>query len=623
MALTIGTNIASLRAQQRLTQSSDALSKNFERLSSGLRINHASDDAAGLAVSSQLRTRARVYSQAVRNVNDGISSLNVAEGGLSQLTDILSRLEELASQSANGTVGLTQRRSLDNEAYALTDEYNRLIQSTKFNKRALLDGSNSNFLLQLGYGSRETIGVNVGEGLSRRTNSGTFRSSGNTMDFEAPIMEAADFNGDGKADIVAVAADGSGIKIKLGTADGIGTTSSISTFAASDLTLGDFNGDGVKDFAVIGGGEVRVFVGNGSGGFSAGGTYTASGNKIAAGDFNGDGKDDVGIATSSSTALGIFLNSGNGTFGALRTSNTSSAIADIAIGDANGDGIADLVAGAFDGIYLFGGNGNGALGAATRTSTYLGGQIGLADLNHDGIMDLVGITGAYFAVYTGSTSGTFGAGTEYGAPDNSSTGSFTFADINGDGYQDIVTGQSEATTSLTGLWTNNGSAVFSYAAGDSSPAGTGIYVVAAGDFNGDGAVDLLTDSANVGGFGSSSLQGNVATSNLIQRVNLTTRQEALTALTSIKALRQTISRELGLIGASQSRLNSALHNLHSVRENYTSAASRIEDADIAQEAGELVARNIQQYASSAVLAHANQTPQLVLQLLQSASPFGR
>ena len=102
MAVRIGSNIASLNAQGRLNQATDALSSTYERLSSGMRINKASDDPAGLAVSSSLNVDSRVYSQGIRNINDGLSLLNVAEGALFELSSITTRQQELAEQSANG-----------------------------------------------------------------------------------------------------------------------------------------------------------------------------------------------------------------------------------------------------------------------------------------------------------------------------------------------------------------------------------------------------------------------------------------------------------------------------------------------------------------------------------------
>jgi len=131
MPISIGSNILSLKARRELDQASQALGKSFERLSSGMRINRAVDDAAGLAISETLRADRKIYAQASRNLNDGISLLNTADGSLEQLSDIVVRIQELTQQSANGTFSSVQRRALDQEAQALSQEYLRIAQGEK------------------------------------------------------------------------------------------------------------------------------------------------------------------------------------------------------------------------------------------------------------------------------------------------------------------------------------------------------------------------------------------------------------------------------------------------------------------------------------------------------------
>ena len=117
--ITRGSSIASLMVERRLAESTAGLKTSFERLSSGLRINRASDDAAGLSISASLKADTRVYSQGVRNVNDGISLLGIADNALESLSNILTREQELAAQAANGTLRGKQRLALDAEAQAL------------------------------------------------------------------------------------------------------------------------------------------------------------------------------------------------------------------------------------------------------------------------------------------------------------------------------------------------------------------------------------------------------------------------------------------------------------------------------------------------------------------------
>jgi len=120
MTIRIGSNIASLTAQRRLGEADSALSKTFERLSSGQRINRASDDAAGLAIADDLKAKGRIYTQGIRNGNDGISLLNIADSAIDALTGVVTRIRELSEQSANGTYSNQQRAALDAEAQALS-----------------------------------------------------------------------------------------------------------------------------------------------------------------------------------------------------------------------------------------------------------------------------------------------------------------------------------------------------------------------------------------------------------------------------------------------------------------------------------------------------------------------
>lgn len=152
MAITLGSNIASLQAQRRLGNATLELSGIFEKLSSGQRINKASDDAAGLAIADSLRASQRVATVAIRNASDGISTIAIADSALGQIGNVLSRLAELAEQSANGTYSTTQRSALSNEFVALGSEIERIAVTTEFNGVKLLSGSSS-LVLQVGFNS--------------------------------------------------------------------------------------------------------------------------------------------------------------------------------------------------------------------------------------------------------------------------------------------------------------------------------------------------------------------------------------------------------------------------------------------------------------------------------------
>jgi flagellin len=159
MASVINTNISSLNAQRNLTTSQGELATSLQRLSSGLRINSAKDDAAGLAISERMTTQIRGSNQAVRNANDGVSLAQVAEGALGSLGDSLQRIRELAIQSANATNSASDRAALHVEAQQLKDEIQRVASSTSFNGVNLLDGTFTNQQFQVGANANETISV--------------------------------------------------------------------------------------------------------------------------------------------------------------------------------------------------------------------------------------------------------------------------------------------------------------------------------------------------------------------------------------------------------------------------------------------------------------------------------
>jgi len=160
MGLSINTNVASLNAQRNLGASQTNLAKSMQRLSSGLRINSAKDDAAGLAISDRMTSQIRGLNQAARNANDGISLAQTAEGALQETTNILQRMRELSVQSANDTNTTQDRNSLDAEFQQLKSEVDRIASTTSFNNKVLLDGSFSG-TFQVGANSNQSISVAV------------------------------------------------------------------------------------------------------------------------------------------------------------------------------------------------------------------------------------------------------------------------------------------------------------------------------------------------------------------------------------------------------------------------------------------------------------------------------
>ena len=159
MPQTINTNVQSLTAQRNLNTSQNALSTSMQRLSSGLRVNSARDDAAGLAISTRMNAQVKGMNVAMRNANDGISLAQTAEGALATVTDVLQRMRELAVQAQNGSNGTTDRANLDTEYQQLSQEITRVAAQTKFNGTAIVGAGAGAQVFQVGANGGDTLTV--------------------------------------------------------------------------------------------------------------------------------------------------------------------------------------------------------------------------------------------------------------------------------------------------------------------------------------------------------------------------------------------------------------------------------------------------------------------------------
>ena len=602
----LNSNVPAMGILRRLDRSSRDLAASFERLSSGLRINRASDDPAGLAIASSLNVDSRVYGQAVRNVSDGISMLNIAESTGIELTSLLTRMRELATQSANGTLSVTQRRALDQEARALTGEYNRILSSTKFNDLNLLGGS-LDVGIQLGYGSENALSIALGESLERAVGDGTYTSSASTVN-SGYISISGDLNNDGIDDLVTSDAFGGSAFINLSNGDG--SFNQVQVIGPPvffvGATLGDFNEDGFLDLVLKDlTSNATVYTNDGDGTFTGTGSiaFLQSTLAYASGDYNGDGHLDV--ASAGSNTLSIALGNGDGTFqttqliGGAGTYDGLLSNADI-----NGDGILDLIAGPSAGtgtVSAFIGNGDGTFTdyAITRGGS-LGGGIAVLDANHDGFDDFVASsTNNGLELYLSNGDGSFTAST-LGSSDG---GLIQTGDLNSDGLLDIV---DYGTTAVYYLANADGSF---QSAVDIGAAGAAYGAIA--DFDNDGGVDVFV--AQIG-------NGTLYTANTeqvtsLQYVDLLSQEKALASFSVIDLAMDNLLVELGNLGAFTSRLATASSSLALSRDNVIEAASRIMDADIASEAAELSRTQILQQAGAAILAQANTLPSLALRLL--------
>jgi len=189
MALIINTNISALTAQRNLTRAQSGLEKSIQRLSTGLRINNAADDAAGLAISDRLTAQIRGLNQAVRNANDGVSALQTADGSLNEVSNLLQRGRELAIQSANDSNSSSDRQSLNAELSNILAELDRLASTVQFNSRKLLDGTFTNAQFQIGANAFETVTFSIG--------------SVNTTDLGAKVLVGNAMSSTGFTDLAA------------------------------------------------------------------------------------------------------------------------------------------------------------------------------------------------------------------------------------------------------------------------------------------------------------------------------------------------------------------------------------------------------------------------------------
>ena len=247
MAAVINTNVQSLNAQRNLSSSQSSLATSLTRLSSGLRINSAKDDAAGLAISDRMSAQIRGLNQAVRNSNDGISLAQTAEGALSESGNILQRIRELAVQSANSTNSASDRQALNSEVNQLVSELDRIANTTSFNGLKLLDGSFTAQTFQVGADARQTINVNVGAATTDRIGINKVNSN-NALASDS--ITAATYSNTGleTRSTTKVAASLAAAQTAATPAQSLTVTKADGTEVAVDITAGDDAADILSRF---------------------------------------------------------------------------------------------------------------------------------------------------------------------------------------------------------------------------------------------------------------------------------------------------------------------------------------------------------------------------------------
>jgi flagellin len=616
MSSVINTNINSLNAQRNLSMNQASLATSMQRLSSGLRINSAKDDAAGLAIASRMSSQINGLNQAARNANDGISLAQTAEGALGSTTDLLQRMRDLAVQSANGTNSDADRASLQAEVTQIKSEIDRVAKSTAFNGINLLDGSFSAQVFQVGANASATDRIQVNSIANIKSDalgSGVSGSATLTSGLVNSSITAGDLTLNGIQVGTSVAGSGAGQSASsawsiaqainaVGAQTGV-TAKANATVATSIAVVGvaatagavdanSFSINGVSIGAIAKG---VAFVGT-TNPPTAGGpsTVIAQGANVAA--AINLVSDQSGVRASVDKAGVVTLASTNGSKIKIETLGTylpATLLTDTGL-------VGDTVA-----------NG-GTVTAAAAVPTVAASVSGAMQINGVDVGAIAsGVTvqgqGANAAAAINQISGKTGVT----ATANAITGALTLTAADG---RDIVLKNGTGTVkAITGI--------------DPATAIGDLNVGADGKFSGT----LTLSSSNVNGIvtggkkdeyaGLHAFEGQVAadtssTSNTLSAVDIGTATGALAALATIdKALSQ-VNQARGNMGAIQNRFTSVVSNLQSTSENLTAARSRIQDADFASETANLSRSQILQQAGTAMVAQANQLPQGVLALLR-------
>ncbi|MBT2150667.1 flagellin [Pseudoalteromonas tetraodonis] len=242
MALTVNTNVSSLNAQRNLTKSSDGLATSMERLASGMRINSAKDDAAGLQISNRLTSQINGLAVAQRNANDGISMAQTAEGAMNESTNILQRMRELALQAANGSNSATDREALQKEVSALQTELTRISDTTSFGGQQLLNGTFGTKQFQVGANANETISVSLRSVSASDIGIQSYDLAGTTVG----LGEAASATNDVSGGVNGVTNAGLSVVGKSGTVESVATAANDSAATIANNINAKQSSTGVK-----------------------------------------------------------------------------------------------------------------------------------------------------------------------------------------------------------------------------------------------------------------------------------------------------------------------------------------------------------------------------------------
>ena len=572
MAQVINTNIMSLNAQRQLNQTQSMSNEAMERLSSGLRINSAKDDAAGLAVSTSMQSQISGLNQAVRNSNDGISMAQTAEGAMDEMTNILQRMRELSVQSANDTNSAENRIAIQEEVDQLHSELDRIAETTEFNGRKLLDGTLGDTTLQIGANSGETLTFDIA---SVTTNDLGLNGDLNKEDVNGGRVEGGTSIDPDSMDINGVSIGKYDTDLSYGNAAGNMANVINDKSAETGVVASAYN--------VVQGDAIDPD-GNAVDGVTLGMQITV-GDKAAV-TLGATSSMDNLVETINRDVEGVTASLGD--LGELLLTNDDGMDIEVS-GDADGAGMANIT-GAQHGYLALNSLDDSPIqvnGSDTPTEAGDASKFGFGVMN--GGDSIVASTAPTAGVGIAATDGIQINGVDLVATAATSTTDKINA-INAISEQSGVT----ATASGDGI---------QFSTADGSPVE--ISSNANTQTGRDEALALVGLTTELGGKVIDELGTNVSTmmgaSNTLGKID-----EALDKVSASRAN----------LGAIQNRLDSTISNLENVSQNLSAANSRIQDADFAAETSKLSKAQILQQAGTSMLSQANASGQNVLSLLQ-------
>jgi len=570
MAQTINTNVASLMAQQNLNNSQSQLTTSIQRLSTGLRINSAKDDAAGLAISQRMTGQINGLDQAASNANDAISLAQTADGALSTASDILQRIRTLAVQSANGTNSSTDRASLNSEVQQLTQELQRGATTTQYNGQNLLDGSFSTANFQVGANANQTISVNSG---NFQTNAyGDYRIGG---------IAANSTNGFGDMTV--------------------GTTNNTGGTGYGDVNMAISAGAGTGDSSQVSGATA-------SGDFqitSSTGTYNVMYNSGASASDIAAAVNSMNTGVTASALTQVVLGGQTGTGEALSQNTTYTF--QIGTSFTNGQDPSSFTTVSFkiggsatDGSAV---NSSSQLNAAVQAFNDASGQTGFTaqavqtEQGQWGI-ELTSQTGSDLRISNDTASSTLGSTT---------VGAVSMTDAS------VLDGNTDTTDKLNlTLAAGNGDGKWSAGTGSTDSA----WVTGRVLFDASSSFTVTAKNSDVFSAGSGTYGGQLQS---VSQLDVSSYDSAVRTISMVDSALNAINSQRARYGALENRLTDTIANLQTTSTNLSSARSGIEDTNFASETANLTRAQILQQAGTAMLSQANSLPNNVLTLLKGAT----